>query len=68
MPGPWRVSHAALTTSQAGALCGVSGNTVRKWCNLGLLSCWRLPQGQRRVRYAELRRFCLEMGLLLEVK
>ncbi len=43
MPSPWRVSPDGLTVSQAGRMCGVSGNTIRKWCNLGLLACWRLP-------------------------
>lgn len=39
-----------LTTREAGALAGVSHETIRRWCDAGIIACSRLPMsGQRRI-------------------
>jgi excisionase family DNA binding protein len=41
-----------LTTSEAASELGVSTETVRRWCDQGLLECYRLPGRHRRVSAA----------------
>ena len=46
-----------MTVAEAAETIGVSGDTVRRWSDLGLLPGYRLPSGHRRFDPHEIRRF-----------
>lgn len=56
-----------FTTGQLCTLLSVSSRTVQKWCDSGMLRCYRLPNlhdaGDRRVTREEVLRFVREHGL-----
>lgn len=57
-PMPSRAtSRLGLTTSQAAQELGVSLGTVRRWTDLGHLSSYRTPGGQRRFSAAQIDEF-----------
>lgn len=45
------------TVGAVAAVCGVCGNTARRWCDSGLLKHHRTPNGHRRVSRAALEAF-----------
>jgi len=47
-PTPTTSQQLGLTTSQAARELGVSLSTVRRWTDMGYLSSYRTPGGQRR--------------------
>lgn len=60
-----------LTSGQAAQICGVATRTFVKWFDLGMVRGSRLPlksnsNGDRRVLYSELVRFCREKGILYQ--
>jgi excisionase family DNA binding protein len=46
-----------MTVAEAAETIGVSGDTVRRWADLGLLPVYRLPSGHRRFDALDIRRF-----------
>jgi len=50
-------SRLGLSTSQAARELGVSLGTVRRWADLGYLSAYRTPGGQRRFSRDQLDEF-----------
>lgn len=46
-----------LTTGQVAAICFVSQNTVKKWCDRGILKCQTLPGRHRRIHWGDLLAF-----------
>jgi excisionase family DNA binding protein len=59
-PMPVESTHASrlgLSTSQAARELGVSLGTVRRWADLGYLSAYRTPGGQRRFSRDQLDEF-----------
>lgn len=60
-----------VTTSFVASYCGVSGVTVLRWIEKGLLPAFRLPQGHYRIRLEDVSRFlerCNVKSHLLEDK
>lgn len=55
-----------LTTKEVARLCRVSGATVKRWEDAGLLKSERTSGGHRRFRAEEVARFQLELGLGLK--
>ena len=57
-------SRLGLSTSQAARELGVSLGTVRRWADLGHLSAYRTPGGQRRFSRQQIDEFLrsLEQG------
>lgn len=58
-----------LTTTEAARLIGVSGFTVRRLCDRGVIPCWRLPtrHRDRRISLAALQAWAAEHGVPLAV-
>ncbi len=57
------INPQALTTAQVAKMCGVSDYTVRKWCDEGMLRYWTLPGGNIKIKYVDLKRFCIETNM-----
>jgi excisionase family DNA binding protein len=57
-------SRLGLSTSQAARELGVSLGTVRRWADMGYLSAYRTPGGQRRFSREQIDEFIrsLEQG------
>jgi excisionase family DNA binding protein len=55
------------TTGKIAKLCGVSPNTVSRWCNEGLLPCYRVPgSSDRRITSDALIAFMKARGIPLD--
>jgi excisionase family DNA binding protein len=39
----------SITPGAAATIIGVTTETIRRWCDVGYLPCYRLPSGQRRI-------------------
>jgi hypothetical protein len=52
-----RQTQRTLTVGDVAMICEVSTYTVQKWCNTGLLPCYRLPGKDRRIGVADMRTF-----------
>lgn len=51
-----------LTTREAGAILGISHETVRRYCDAGILPCRRLPMsGQRRIERSDVQHLLDQM-------
>lgn len=61
------MKNRVFTTGDVAAICGVSADTVSRWFDLGQIDGYRLgPGGDRRIPYANLRKFMLSHGIPLE--
>lgn len=47
----------------AGKKLKLSANTIRRYCNAGLIRCTTLPSGHRRIPLDELKRLLTESGV-----
>lgn len=57
-PATIPVDGDVLTTGKVAKICGVSPNTVAKWCDAGMLKGFRIPgSGGRRIVCADLKAF-----------
>ncbi|MCH6580096.1 MAG: helix-turn-helix domain-containing protein, partial [Nitrospinae bacterium] len=56
-----------FTSGEVASICGVSADTVSRWFDLGQIEGYRLGAGgDRRIPYANLRKFMLSHGIPLE--
>lgn len=61
---PIRKGVDVFTTGQVSRLLGTAARTVSKWCDSGLLPCYRIPGSQdRRILRTHLRAFLAKSGM-----
>ena len=59
-----RLGAGIYTLGQVAKICGVANRTAAKWCDAGLLRCYRLPECEhRRILREDLDEFLAERGI-----